>query len=282
MAIIKGQMFGDVSGKLGGTVFTRGKSGKMLRARVQPTDAKSAAQVSTRSTFSNVASMWNSLTTQVKRQWNSFASTIFRSKTQKKRSKPSGYQAFASSNFALSLLSSHANALNFTPTSINATFEEFAPNVFVPPTNKFSSLGTNTDGDSVPFLIAESTLNLTENKVTIPVYFPNGAPGAGFNFKNPNSDETFGLGVYLSKSQQDSYVGQVGKGVYFIAGCFPFDSVTGMTAITDFTFEFDVTPSYLETIKNSFTVGSICFLSLYAISKSGQFAKIGTAKCTIS
>jgi len=282
MGLIKGQMFGDIRGKVAGIVFTRTKSGKMVRARVQPTDAKSAAQVSTRSLFSQSMSLWNTLTSSVKRQWNSYAGTIFRSKSHKKGSTATGSQAFASSNFVLNMANSHMRVSVFSPTSIVGTLATLASSIVAPPLKKFSSFLSNTALDSIPIQLKSGTLAISTGILTVNFAFPNGAPGAGIAFKNDSASDPFSLSFYLTKSNQESYIGQVLKGSYLLANTGAISSVTGLDAVTVFAIKSTVPAAYFDMLKNVFPAGSQAYLHCFAVSSDGQISKIGTAICTVS
>ena len=282
MGLIKGQVFGDIRGKVAGIVFTRTKSGKMVRARVQPTDAKSAAQVSTRSLFSQSMSLWNSLSSSVKRQWNSFAGTIFRSKSHKKGSTPTGSQAFASSNFVLNMANSHTRISAFSPSSISATFITLAASIVSPPLKKASSFLSNTALDSIPIQLKSGALVVSTGILTVNFGFPNGAPGVGTVFKNDATSDPFSLSFYLTKSNQESYVGQVLKGSYLLANTGAISTVTSLDAATVFSVKTTVPQAYFEMLKNVFPAGSQAYLHCFAVSQDGQMSKIGTAICTVA
>lgn len=282
MATIKGQMFGDIKGKIGGMVLTRSKSGKMIRARVQPTDAKSPAQVFTRTLFSQSMSLWNSLTLVVKRQWNSYASSIFRSKSKKKGSTPSGSNAFASANFALNIANGHMRTSVFSPSSISSTFATIASSIVTPALKKFSSFLTNTAAALIPIQLVSATLAVGTGAFTALFSFPNGAPGAGTVFKNAVGDDAFSISYYLTRSEPASYVGQVLKGSYLIGNTGLISTSTGLDALTSFSLNMTIPTSYFASLKNVFSAGSQAYVTAFAVSSKGQFAKIGTAICTIS
>ncbi len=63
----------DLIGKVGGTVFQRGKFGSILRRRVFPVNPQSDRQMVVRSDTSNVAHLWSSLTDNDRLQWSFLA-----------------------------------------------------------------------------------------------------------------------------------------------------------------------------------------------------------------
>ena len=95
--IIGGSMIGELSGKLGGNVFARNKSGAYIRQYVIPVDPRTIAQVNARSKFGAASSNFHALTPEQKANWQNFASNVFNPKTGK-LGVSSGFNAFVSLN----------------------------------------------------------------------------------------------------------------------------------------------------------------------------------------
>lgn len=72
LALIKLSGIGitEASGKLGGTVFSRGRGGSYVRTRVMPSNPQSIAQQAVRATFGAISSAWRSLTETQRDEWN--------------------------------------------------------------------------------------------------------------------------------------------------------------------------------------------------------------------
>lgn len=60
----------EASGKLGGTVFSRGRGGAYVRNRVMPSNPQTIAQQAVRSAFAAISSAWRSLTQTQRDEWN--------------------------------------------------------------------------------------------------------------------------------------------------------------------------------------------------------------------
>lgn len=60
----------EASGKLGGTVFSRGRGGTYVRTRVMPSNPQTVAQQSARAIFGAISSAWRTLTEQQRDEWN--------------------------------------------------------------------------------------------------------------------------------------------------------------------------------------------------------------------
>jgi hypothetical protein len=75
MAIIS-PIFGEMRGKVGGSVYSRNKGGPYVRMHAVPTNPNSARQQSTRNWLQWAAEGWNGVLTAAQRaQWNEFAET---------------------------------------------------------------------------------------------------------------------------------------------------------------------------------------------------------------
>jgi len=85
-----------LSGKLGGAVYSRNKSGAYIRNYVKPTNANTKAQQSARANFAGAASGFGTLGETKRQGWNEFAITNFRPKSAKSGIAWSGFNAFLS------------------------------------------------------------------------------------------------------------------------------------------------------------------------------------------
>ncbi len=81
----------EASGKVKDTVFSRWKGRPYIRSRVTPANPKTAAQTAVRESMARCVDLWQSLTADVKANWNTYASPF----------SISGYNAFVKANRAL-------------------------------------------------------------------------------------------------------------------------------------------------------------------------------------
>lgn len=71
MAKIKfGMMMTDARGKLGGQVFSKNRSGAIVRSKVTPTNPQTSFQAGVRALFGNLSQQWRNLTTAQRDAWN--------------------------------------------------------------------------------------------------------------------------------------------------------------------------------------------------------------------
>jgi len=66
-------IYGQISGKLGGSIFSSNKGGSYIKAFKVPTNPATAKQSAVRNKLSNVAKAWQALTEDVKNRYRSWA-----------------------------------------------------------------------------------------------------------------------------------------------------------------------------------------------------------------
>jgi hypothetical protein len=109
MAIIKGgSPLGELSGKMGGLVFSRNKGGAYVRQYVIPVNPNTVAQVNARAAFGSSAANWHNFNANEKARWQNYAEGIFSPLLQPNMGQFSGINAFTS----LSNVVANANIRN--------------------------------------------------------------------------------------------------------------------------------------------------------------------------
>lgn len=77
MALIKfGAFITDVRGKVGGTIFSKNKSGAYAKNRVVPSNPRTGAQQSVRGFFGSLSTQWRNLTQNQREAWSELAGTL--------------------------------------------------------------------------------------------------------------------------------------------------------------------------------------------------------------
>ena len=92
---------GAASGKAGGIVASRGRTGAQVCARVQRTQPRSSTQQNARAQTGQIAGLWRNLTHAQRQGWNALASSITRQDRLGQSYTPSGYALFLSNNRTL-------------------------------------------------------------------------------------------------------------------------------------------------------------------------------------
>jgi hypothetical protein len=76
MAKYIGLLSADARGKLGGTIFSRSRSGTTLKGHVAPRQPRSSLQNNSRAIMSVTGSLWQSLSTSQKQGWSTLAQAL--------------------------------------------------------------------------------------------------------------------------------------------------------------------------------------------------------------
>jgi hypothetical protein len=279
MALIKHQLFGDVSGSVGGLTFTRNQAGKTIRARVKPTDAKSGAQIGNRSLFGAAAAQWNTLTDAIRTAWNTFAVTNFSGKTSNPSVRYSGMQAFASSN---AVLASLVRAL-VTPTmsSPGATITLTGPPAAVQnaPTGSFNGNIQASDTSALTLQLDAGTYVASTGALTFRLRMPV-AQAAAPIFQNPGGTVKVYFVVNFSNILKPGQNSVKKLLAYTMLGIGNITVGSGWTSSAVFTLNATVNPAYLSSLKLNFQTGSKFYLTVFAVSDKGQTSRIGSIHIT--
>jgi hypothetical protein len=109
MAVVKGILFEDVSGKVGNIAGQRGAAGQVARKRVKPRNPQTPDQARQRALQSAIASRWPTLDEGARRQWNELAKDKTGSNRFGDRLKFSGMNLFTAANANARLVGGTAN-----------------------------------------------------------------------------------------------------------------------------------------------------------------------------
>jgi hypothetical protein len=88
----------DIRDKIGNIVHTRGRSGSVLRARVKPTNPRSADQVIQRGFMTTFSKAWRSLTTPNQQAWIQAAAGVIKNSRLAKKYTSTGNKMFIEVN----------------------------------------------------------------------------------------------------------------------------------------------------------------------------------------
>jgi hypothetical protein len=94
MALVIGNPFGELKGRIGGTVFTKNKAGQIARVYRTPVSSRSQAQNIVRQSFQNVSKSWKNLIAPIGSYWQTFATSVYAPLKRTNHGQYSGYQAF--------------------------------------------------------------------------------------------------------------------------------------------------------------------------------------------
>jgi hypothetical protein len=110
----------ELSGKLGRTVFTKGRSGLALRTRVHPKNPKSADQTTVRNDLKGWSQKFRALTTNQITNWNNEALSVSKSNRLGGKYSTTGHKLYVSWNITNSLFNTGTEITDyFTPTPVS-------------------------------------------------------------------------------------------------------------------------------------------------------------------
>lgn len=281
---------GNLSGKLAGNVFARGKGGAYVRQFVPPVQPKSPAQIRARTAFAAGARAFASLTSDQKASYNQFAINGFSPKSPKTGVTYSGCSAFASlKNQALACMQAAGATQTITdaPTIYNCvTVDFFTPNTA--PSGIFSAqvMGTNEGEYFVPSLKALSIAAgaTGASKITISMENSGYDPATFGNpvFQDPVTNERFGFALYASKRIADGSTKPAQVQKFIMAVIKPLDQ-SGETDVPqgpDWEFNISTSPTVAES-KYTLFPGDVVDCDLYAVSETGRSLLIGSMQTSL-
>jgi len=275
---------GNVSGKLGMSVFSSGKGGAYIRTFRPPTNPSTFAQIRARAAFGASSRAWSAVSTELKAAWNGFASSSFSPKNPKSGVSYSGCAAHASFLNQCTVLNA---AIGLNPQMMDSPNPiDLLPATFsipdLPPTGLFTAAVTNVAGTLSAYLSltqAEHTLGLTEG-FSFSVSIENsGIDPAVFErpiFITPVTHDKFGFALYCS-SRIPSGSEAPAQIQSFLIGVIPPVSIDPLDLVPDgptWMFKGLLNPNLSES-KYQLNIGDDVIYSLYAVSESGASALIG-------
>lgn len=202
MARVLGFLLGELRGKLGGTVFSRNKSGAIVRAKVTPVNPQTVRQQTARFRFGNASILFQNLSVNAKSCWETFAKTHFNPLRGNNTGIYSGGNAFV----ALQQSVGQGNEYKQVPGGLqgNLTFDVSTVPYTVlgapPLTPTSSTIKDNLFGNH-PIVITTMSMDALGN-VGYALTFPDVSPTSPLTFNSFVNAETqpFGIGIYLSNT----------------------------------------------------------------------------------
>lgn len=283
--IVGGSPFGEIRGKIGGFVASRNRSGQYLRQYVVPVDPSSQAQMRARDTFAVNAGGWHGLTDVQKSQWNAWAISGFNPKNQANVGQMSGMNAFIALNNGITQIngfSSTAMGGLIGVTSLGTETPLTCPAIAVPPTETFVANidgGAYSAGSPVVTMSLNPTATLTtDGEFTFQLILSEAV--TNFDEFINTKGQNYGFAVYRSEPlvQARQFVTNPFMQLMKIIPPLTFGTPGTGSTITISNTDPINTASYV----NLPTVGNVVQMSVFAISRDGQLARVGTTMVTVS
>lgn len=290
MARVVGSLLGELRGKLGGNVFSRNKSGAIIRQYVKPVSPNTVAQVNARAGFGQAGSLWATLSAAYRAYWGEFAESIFRPKNSTNIGQYTGQQAFQSLNSVIAKAVNSQNPASLPTIEVNGapllsgvTFAPFSFQTTDPPAFSIQSSLAGSSGGSYPVTLLE-TSEVTETGQFRAVLRVSNGEGVGlFNFQDSNQTD-WGLVGYMSDSNNSEGMSYSNPEKYCLGYIEPFqatDAVTDLASVE--TIEATKT-AFLNLIdyKQFPYNGQFVMFTLYAVSSTGTLIRLGAVELQVS
>jgi hypothetical protein len=284
--IIGGSMIGELSGKLGGNVFARNKSGAYIRQYVIPVDPKTLAQINARANFGAASSSYHSMTSAQKAQWQNFAQNLYLPKNGVNTGQYSGFNAFVSlantaTNAALLNQGFATYERNLTP--VVPTSEEGFQLTTTAPSLTIQANIASSSGAPLTYSFEGFSLNTSGTGNAL--FVLDGASITGPYDINPLLQDANGNRIgfifYASNpvQQQSMFIANPEKIALFSAPSpeFPTLSATGVTSIGVNNQVIDI-----NNYQSWYSIGDWVRITAYAVTPNGQQIRIGSRDIQIT
>ena len=275
MARVLGNPFGDLRGKLGGSVFSRNKSGAIVRVYTKNTDRRSDSQIDRRSRFGNVASLWASIDGSVKSNWNQYAENFFSPKRGKKPGSYTGFSAFVSiesnkANFGVNMSELSMLVPDLSSSTTSSTFEPLGT---VPTKSLSGGVYDVTTSAYIKFTNSQCCFRDSDT-VGVKIFLESTTTANNHLFTNASNDNPFSFVVFASEVL--SYEGASVKNPfrYMVANGIFTTPVSGWSATDNIEFDLDIADSWYKNT-NKPTTADTLLLTLCIFDASGQIAVVG-------
>lgn len=286
MAILVGNPFGEMRGKLGGMVFTAVRGRKVVRAYSIPVQPNTDAQLTARASFGAASQSYHGLSDLLKANWSSYAAERFNAKDSYNQGQYSGANAFVSLRNAVNMSARLPLTMNYENDAGVALDGSAVPFAFdsTPPGDQ---LAANVKGlivgEDYPISV-DTIVLMADGTFDVRVNF-DGAPvgGVGQDDLVDQSGNVFGFAVYVSNviNQDHNYVS---NSAMQCLGIMP--SITGGTTVKLGTETgvhiVNSVALDLSKYKSFGQEGDQVEVKVYQVSKKGMYSCNGAKRITIS
>lgn len=279
--IVGGSMIGELSGKLGGNVFARNKSGQYVRSYAVPVDPNTLAQQGARNSFGYASSSYHAMTPAQKTAWGTFASGAYLPKNGANTGQFSGFNAFvalnnAANNAARLNINDITVEINNTPATIITT-APFAPTQVAPSLSVQANLKTSA-GAPVPLFLTPNSAVYTDGTFQASIDLGSGVfpvPTTLTSQLQDGNDNPVGFMFYLSSGNQQRGMFFANPEIYCL-GSVQNITLPGTTNVGVTTIDFIggvINPAEYQSFP---TEGQAVLLSGYIVTLDGQMIRFGS------
>lgn len=215
-AVILGNPFGEIRGKLGGSIFSRNGSMAYIKQHAVPVNPNSVAQVKNRSHFANATKSWSNLTPVQRAHWNEYAKFHFVPREHSHSMKYSGYQAFVACSIAsqgglFNEVQWYESQYDGTPDEDICHTNFVGVSYFAPKAGKVSNI-VDSSGNIYPLVLANSVVT-DQGGCQFDILFQGASPETEFMEALDSNGNGNGFVCYVSTAvkAKGMYINQLYK-----------------------------------------------------------------------
>jgi len=279
MAIFR-PMLGTLSGKMAGVVFSHNKAGYYIRLNSMPVSPDSQAQIQNRARFGSASQAYHALSDMHKAEWGEFALLKFNPKGGINRGQYSGYNAFVSLRAVVSanidiLLDTVFSPDEGEPITCTPTGYQYTD---TPPVDPLQATINDGIGNPPKPMEIQSCTVREDGTFDLKIGWVGVGPaGLGQDELIDGVGNKFGFSTFLSNAipQRSSFVNNPRKQLLGCTDICDFGVGTGLAGSSSLGMACTggVNIAHFQEFP---AAGDICQVQVYATSKDGMAACIGS------
>lgn len=285
MAKIINSSIGQLSGKMGGMVFSRNKGGAYVRAGVTGINPQTIGQLQARNAFGAVSTLFRGLSSAEKTFWQEWADNYYSPRGGGNVGQFSGYNAFIALRSAVqqSVRLGRVGVLSvdgILPAGGTTTLE-FTPMPETPIATTLLPAVKTTAGDSALLTLVDANVSVNgDTKIFLSV--SEDTPLALDNIVDINGNE-LGFAVYISNGNPSDNMSYNNPEAHCLGFAYPIvvtDPSSDLAAVNQLAVYINW-GSNLGRYKRFPLLNEYVVVTAYVINKYGMFSKIGESETKI-
>jgi hypothetical protein len=284
MAKVKNSLIGQLSGRVGGFVFTSNKSGATVRAGTIPTNPRTQVQTRQRTLFGAVSRIFRSISGANRTLWQEFADNYFNPKNGSNTGQFSGYNAFTALRNVVQQAYRLPNSATITVDAValaTPTVVPFTPMPDAPIPKSFTAAFKDENDQPQGLIITSATVKQDgTGDFTLQV-----GDGQGVALDGLISPEgyAFGYALYISNGNPASNLSYGNRFANCLGYIKPTTALTPLTELDDVkSVKVAFTTPYDYAQARRFPIaGEYALLTVFAVNKYGQLAEIDNRECLL-
>lgn len=286
MAKVLNSPLGQLSGKLGGMVFSRNASGSYVRAGVKGTNPSTIAQVLARQAFGSVSTLFRGLSSIEKTAWQEFADNYYSPRNGGNSGQFSAYNAFIALRSTVQQtiryqLNDYLEVNGAVPTG-GQTQVPFIPMPETPIATTLLPAVATVGGDSALLSLTGAELTTT-GLVSVDLQIGDGSGVDLVNNQDINGN-ALGFAVYISNGNPSDNMTYDNPEAQLMGFFEPWLFTAPLTdALGVETYNFDVISGLsLGRFKRFPLKNEYVLITVYAVNKYGMFTSIGSVESQVT